>query len=113
MKARTEKARLLMNQFSDESLEMKFRAIAQPYMTRLDDAKDDLLKNMMDKCASYKQRIQNAMLQLEAADPKAILARGYSMVYDKATGAVIRSAEGLRDGQLLEIQPHEAKSLQL
>ncbi len=109
MKARTERARLLMNQFSAESLEMKFRAIEQPYLTRLDDAKDDLLKNMTDKCAAYKQRIQNAVLQLEAADPKAILARGYSMVYDKATGAIIRSSEGLRDRQLLEIQPHEGR----
>ena len=53
--------------------------------------------------------MQNAILQLEAADPKAILARGYSMVYDKNTGAVIRSAEGLRNGQLIEIEPYEGK----
>ncbi len=109
MTARTEKARLLMSSFSAESLELRFRSIEQPLLNRLDDAKDDLLKNMTDKCASYRQRIQNAVLKLEAADPKAILARGYSMVYDKATGTVIRSAEGLRDGQLLEIEPYEGK----
>lgn len=109
MTGRTEKARLLLSTFSAENLEFRFRSIEQPLLTRLDDAKDDLLKNMTDKCAAYKQRIQNAIIQLEAADPKAILARGYSMVYDKTTGAVIRSAEGLRDGQLLEIQPHEGR----
>ena len=109
MKARTEKARLLISSFSADSLELRFRTIEQPLLTRFDDAKDDLLKNMTDKCASYKQRVQNAILQLEAADPKAILARGYSMVYDKNTGAVIRSAEGLRDGQLIEIEPYEGK----
>ena len=109
MKARTEKARLLISSFSADSLELRFRTIEQPLLTRFDDAKDDLLKNMTDKCTAYRQRVQNAKIQLEAADPKAILARGYSMVYDKATGAVIRSADGLRDGQLLEIEPYEGK----
>ncbi|MCR4938486.1 MAG: exodeoxyribonuclease VII large subunit [Treponemataceae bacterium] len=109
MTARTEKARLLLSSFSAESLELRFRTIEQPLLTRLDDAKDDLLKSMTDKCTGYRQRIQNSIMQLEAADPKAILARGYSMVYDKETGSVIRSSQGLKDGQLLEIEPYEGR----
>lgn len=107
MQGKAEKARLLINGFSAESLELRFRTIEQPFLTRFDDAKDDLLKNMTEKCTALRQRIDNARLILEAADPKAILKRGYSMVYDKATGEIIRSPEGLTDGQLIEIKPYE------
>ena len=60
---------------------------------------------MEDKCKDARHRIENSLRDLEGANPSAILARGYSMVQDKATGKVIRSPADTKPGQVLEIRP--------
>lgn len=109
MENKVEHSRLLIKNFSAESLEMRFRTIEQPYLTRFDDAKDALLRNMTERCTNYRHRIQNAVVGLDASNPQVILSRGYAMVRDKNTGAIIRNSKSLLNGQLLEIIPESGK----
>ena len=109
IKAKHERMKMLIRNFSAENLEMRFRTIEQPVLLRFDDLKDALLTNMNDKCEAFKRRIETAVLQLEAANPHSILDRGYSMVCDKETGRIIRSSQEVKAGQLLEIIPKEGK----
>ena len=60
---------------------------------------------MEERCKDARRRIENSLRDLEGANPSAILARGYSMVTDKATGQVIRSPQDTVAGQVLEIRP--------
>ena len=60
---------------------------------------------MEEKCKDARRRIENSLRDLEGANPSAILARGYSMVTDKATGKVIRNPQDTKVGQVLEIRP--------
>ena len=102
-------SRALIKGFSAESLEMRFRTIEQPYLTRFDDAKDALLRNMQERCTNYRHRLQNALVGLDASNPQVILSRGYSMVREKDTGKIVRNSADLKAGQILEIIPQSGK----
>lgn len=109
MDVKIDNARNLVRSFSGENLELRFRQIEQPVLSAFSDAKEALLENMKARCDETRQRVEKAIIQLEAADPKSILNRGFAMVRDKETGKIIRSPEGLANGQLLEIIPKEGK----
>ena len=103
--SRLDRMRLLVKSFTPDSLELRFRTIQQPLLARFDTAKELILSAMEDKCKDARHRIENSLRDLEGANPSAILARGYSMVQDKATGKVIRSPADTKPGQILEIRP--------
>ena len=103
--SRLDRMRLLVKSFTPDSLELRFRTIQQPLLARFDTAKELILSVMEDKCKDARHRIENSLRDLEGANPSAILARGYSMVQDKATGKVIRSPADTKPGQILEIRP--------
>ena len=67
---------------------------------RIIESMADSLKN---RIASGRDRIELLKALLEAADPKAILARGYSVVTDEK-GSVISRADKLKVGQNVTIE---------
>jgi len=88
-----EKIRLIIKSFTPESLEIRFRRIEQPLLMRLDDAKENLLYGMQTRLTDTKHRVTLLTHIIEGANPEEILNRGYSIVYDKQTGAVLRRTQ--------------------
>lgn len=104
-----EKMRLLVKSFSTESLELRFRNIEQPLLSRFDDAKEKLLKVMEDKVKDTKLRISNCVQMLEMGNPKTILNRGYAMIRDAETQKIIKSPDDTVSGRKIEIIPAKGK----
>lgn len=107
MKAKVERLRLLIKSFDPYHMEVRFRTIEQPLLARLDNAKVALLENMQRKAEETKQHISQCVQILEGASPRTILARGYAMVRDSETKAIIRSPKDTARGKTLEIIPAE------
>jgi exodeoxyribonuclease VII large subunit len=105
MDMRLDRARLLIKPFSVEDLEYRFRGILQPSLVRFDDAKEALLKNMAERIAELRRRADRARVHLEAANPRAILERGFSVVINERTGKTLRHAGETKPGERLIIQP--------
>ena len=105
VKSRVQNMRLLVKSFSAENLELRFRTVEQPLLQRFDDAKEALLASVQTRVDEAKRRIDFARRDLEAANPHSILARGYSVVTDAATGQVIRDANQTKEGQNLVVRP--------
>ena len=104
MRARIEKARLLLKPFDIQDMEYRFRVILQPRLIRLDDAKEELIKAISDKTEGFKNRIRLASAVIEAVSPLAAMERGFSVVTD-SSGRIIRSAEKVKKGDILNIRP--------
>ena len=104
---RVERVRLMLAQFSAESLELRFRRIEQPILLRFDDAKEALLASLSDRIRERRHRIELLAEKLEGANPRAILKRGYSMVRDAKTGKIIRSGRDTAKGLELVIMPEK------
>jgi len=102
---RIERIRLMASQFSPESLELRFRRIEQPLLLRFDDAKEALLEGLSRRIGDARHRVSILAEKIEGANPRGILARGYSIVIDDETGAVIRSAAGAAADKRLRIMP--------
>ena len=102
---RIERARLATRPFAPEDLELRFRSILQPRLLRFDDAKEELCDALADRAADARRRIGLVVKTLEAADPHDILARGYSVVVDEATGRVVRDAAALKPGNRITVRP--------
>jgi exodeoxyribonuclease VII large subunit len=105
IRGRLERARLAARPFAPEDLELRFRSILQPRLIRFDDAKEELCDSLLDRIADAKRRVELAMKTLEAASPREILARGYSVVVDEATGEVVRDAASLTVGGRITVRP--------
>lgn len=109
IKNRVQKLRLMVQEFSPENLELRFRAIEQPLLQRFDYAKEDLLSNVTERIKDARLKLEKQILVLENANPSALLQRGYSMVRDAATGKIIRSSEEVSQGSKIEIVPAKGK----
>lgn len=105
IKQKAENYKLIVRTFNPETLENKFRNIEQPLLYRFDSAKLALLRNTSDKLKEAKHLLQKYTQILEGASPKAILARGYSLVKNKSTGAIIKNANDVLPDDELEIIP--------
>ena len=95
LRARVSKARMLVESFSVESLEMKMERILQPSRQRFDDARESLIHGMHDSCITARHRLKSAGAVLRAADPQAVLARGFAVVRHVGGTKAIRDASGL------------------
>lgn len=104
LKGRIEKIKLLLQHFDPRNLEQNFRRILQPYMLRLDDAKDDLVSSFKDQIKDMKYRIAMAKKDIEANNPRFILDKGFALVTDKKTGKVISHAGALSPDDEVSIQ---------
>ena len=90
--------------FSLEDLEYRFRSILQPRLIRFDDAKENLLNNLSGLIEGFRRRLELARTSLEAGSPLAILERGFAMVVNEETGAVLRRAGDTKTGDRLSIR---------
>ena len=99
-----EKIRLTIKSFTPEALEMRFRRIEQPLLLRLDDAKERLLYTMQARITDTRHRFALLTQTIESSNPQEILNRGYSIVYDKQTGTVLRSATSACTASKLRIR---------
>ncbi len=100
-----EHTKALVRSFSSDNLELRFRSIEQPLLQRFDDAKDDLMDAMQSLVQERRQSLESAVLQLETLNPLAILKRGFSVVTDAETGAVITDASQADIGKILSVRP--------
>jgi exodeoxyribonuclease VII large subunit len=105
MEGRLEKARLLLRPFGPEDMEYRFRAILQPRLVRLDDAKEALVRRLSDRLSVLRRRLELAAATLEAGSPRAAMKRGFSVVTNRRTGKLVRTAEDAKPGDRLIIRP--------
>ncbi len=96
---RTEKIRILLNQFTPENMERNFLQIVQPLFLRLDDAKEDSIRTLKDLTIKYRYKIELLKNDLKGSSPMTILKRGYAIVNDEESGKLIKSAKDLKNGQ--------------
>ena len=101
---KTERIRILLNQFSTENLERNFMQIIQPILLRLDDAKEDSISILREITLKKRHQVELIRADLEGSSPLAILKRGFAVVNDKDTGLLIKSANKLKQGQLINIR---------
>jgi len=102
--ARMERVRLLIAAFSARNLERNFRMLMQPFLLRLDDAKEDLVRVVREMTASARHRVELAAQTLESRSPYRILARGYSLVTDYETKELVTDAAESAPGKRLSIR---------
>jgi exodeoxyribonuclease VII large subunit len=106
--ARIERARLLLKPFDLRDLEYRFRAILQPRLIRLDDAKDALINAISDRKENLRTRIALAAAVIEAVNPLAAMERGFSVVTD-SNGKLVRDSKKVKKGERLFIRPLKGK----
>ncbi len=109
VQGRVERIRHMMRIFDPSMLEMQFRTIEQPFLNRYEDAKAGIERNIQDRITTTKNEIQKLIIQLEAINPQAVLDRGYSMITDSTTGAIIRDAASVKEGAVLSIRPQKGR----
>jgi exodeoxyribonuclease VII large subunit len=102
---RIDRAKLLLRPFNADDLEYRFRAILQPRLIRLDDAKEKLINGLSNLVASLRRRQELALAVLEAGSPLAVMERGFSLVVNRKTGKIIRSGNDASPGDRLDIRP--------
>lgn len=105
IESRVERIRLMMHAFAPDSLELRFRRVEQPLLLRFDDAKEALIAGLRDRAVDARRRVAVLAEKLRGADPRAILERGFSIVRNADTGAIVRSARDVVPGGRLHIQP--------
>jgi exodeoxyribonuclease VII large subunit len=105
MRNRLDRARLLLRPFGTEDLEYRFRAILQPHLIRLDDAKEALIDNLCVLVDDRRARLEMVRAVLEAGSPLAIMERGFSMVTNTRTDKIVRHSGDARPGDRLNIRP--------
>ncbi|MDR2193618.1 MAG: exodeoxyribonuclease VII large subunit [Treponema sp.] len=105
IKTRLERAHFLAKPFSPAEMEYRFRALLQPRLVHFDDAKEELLISFGNRLADVRKRLELAKRTLEAANPALILEKGYSIVTNTRTGAVVRAASEAGGGDILVIRP--------
>jgi exodeoxyribonuclease VII large subunit len=76
---------------------------------QIDDLQERATRRIKQIVAAEKHRLELLEGQLLALDPKAILARGYSITYDMRDQRIIRSSHGIPIGCPLKIVLHEGE----
>ena len=108
MRARLERAKLLLKPFDPQDMEYRFRSILQPRLIRLDDAKEALIASISDKCALIRKKIELSTAVLETASPLAVMERGFSVVTN-SSGKIIKSSDNVKSGDKIFIRPLKGK----
>ena len=103
MSSRLERARGLLARFEPASVEGQFMKTLVPTLRRFDDAKEELVRGIKDMLVTERRRIELARVNLEAASPEAVLARGFAVVRDE-DGRAVRDGGSLSIGQSITIR---------
>lgn len=104
MNDKIERIRLLGRQFTPENLERSYRALVQPVLLRLDDAKEDMLRGMQQRAIDLRTRLDVATSRLESCSPYDVLRRGYAVVRRAGDGGVVRKAKQVSRDEELAVQ---------
>ena len=104
MISRLELAKSWIKQFSAEGMEFRLRRIMQSVFQRFDDAKETILNTINDKLNKLWQRFELVKRDIDNANPAAILARGFSVVTNLETNAIIRDAASTFPGEKINIK---------
>lgn len=104
IRARLERARLLVKSFAPDALELRLERALLPRRQRFDDAKETLIDGARRAALDARGRLVKAFALLSASNPSDILARGYAVVRKKGGAAALRDAAELSAGQELSIQ---------
>ncbi len=104
LRQRLERIRLLLGQFSVDSLERNVRLFIQPMAQRLDDARDELTAGIRELLTSARHRLTLSSRELSSCSPLQILARGYAVVTHEPSGRVLVSTEGVGVRDALSIR---------
>ncbi|MEL3908657.1 MAG: exodeoxyribonuclease VII large subunit [Treponemataceae bacterium] len=105
---RIERIKLMIESLSKENLDLKFKSISQPFLLRLDDCKQALKVGIKEIIRDRKHKLEIYKQGLHLSNPKAILARGFSIV-KKADGSILRESTNLKLGETVEITPSKGK----
>jgi len=104
LQQRLERIRLLLGQFTAENLERNVRLFLQPYLQRLDDAREGIGLGFSAGLSEARHRYELASRELASYSPLAVLQRGYAVVTHQKTRVVLMSAQGVSAGDGLEIR---------
>lgn len=106
---RISRARLLLTQFTPDSIKKHFEYFIQSFALRLDDAKDNLLATVKERLTLHKHRLELLSNIMESHSPLEILKRGFAVVTKQTTGEVVRAAKDVEPGERLAIKLYEGK----
>ncbi len=95
MRGKLDRARLVIRGFAPDALEMRLERTLQPSRQRFDDAKEELVRGIRDALRVSRHRLDRGYSLLCAADPEALLARGYAVVSKEGGKRAIRQADEL------------------
>lgn len=104
MRSRLESARAVLGRFDPEAIEGRFMRLVHPLLRGLDEARAGLEQGFRERLVGAGHRLALAKGLIEASSPEAILSRGYSIVRDASTGAVLRGTDGLARGSPVDIR---------
>ncbi len=103
MDRRLTEIRGLLRFYTPESMERSFNVLMQPFLLRLDDAKEGLLTGMRELVRESRHRLELASRSLEAHSPMAILSKGYAVVKHRRTGKPMTGIGGVSPGDPIEV----------
>jgi exodeoxyribonuclease VII large subunit len=123
LEQKTERIRLLLDQFKPVEMERNFRMLIQPFLLRLDDGKEGLLLHLKSLLAEKHHTLELLSQSLSGNSPFEILNKGYAVVSDSETGSTVTAASQTEEGRRIrvrfardgleasvnEIQPEERK----
>ncbi len=101
-----ERVRLSLDRFTPEAIEMNFRVLLQPFLTRFDDDKEDMIHAFTDLVRQARHRLELSVRELGGLSPLEILKKGYSVVTDGKTGALLTDASKTSAGNKVDIRMH-------
>ena len=104
LRRRVDRVRLLLERFTSEQLDRDFRQIVQPFLLRLDDAKESLLRTLHERLVKARHRIELLIQGVSSNSPLEILKKGYSVVTDKGSGRLITRATQTAKGRLISVR---------
>ncbi len=104
LEGRIRTIKLLLSGFSKENLERNFRILLQPFLLRLDDAKETLIYGLKNTVKEKRHRYELLSQALISASPFEILKRGYALVTDSATKRVVSAGSQAQPGEALNIR---------
>jgi exodeoxyribonuclease VII large subunit len=104
IRQKTERVSLLLRQFTPEYLEKNFQMLMQPFLMRLDDAKEELVTTITTRITEAKHKVSLLESRLEAGSPLHILKKGYAVVTDPSTRQIIKAAKHTAKGKAINVR---------
>jgi len=103
LRARLERARILVDTFSTEHLELRLERALQPFRQRFDDAREALIQGARDACMRARHRLSMAESIVQTSNPMAILSRGFAVIRRPGHTQAVRTASEVTAGDAITI----------